>query len=181
MSISRQELAKMLVGVENSEDIINYVMAENGKQINALRAENEDLKTKLSDSSKLFADKESEFATFKDGVKDFETIKKENEDLKNQIKSYVKKENDGKYLSELAKAGVDSKYQEFVYSKVVPNENESLEDYNKRAVDYLNENTQFKSETYQAFNSQVNIEGSKVDFTKMSDEDYLNYKASLRK
>ena len=49
MALSRTELAKKLNGVDNQDEIIDYIMAENGKQINSLRAENEELKTQLLD------------------------------------------------------------------------------------------------------------------------------------
>lgn len=177
MPISRTELAKMLTGVENAEEIINYVMAENGKQINSLRAENEDLKTKLLDAGKAQAEKEKEFAAYKDSVKDFETFKKENEELKSQVKGYETKEKEKAYFDELTNIGVDEKFKKFVFSEVKPNENESVEDYNKRVNEYMEKNVQFKSENFAKVNTQLNFKNQPLpDFSKMSDEEYLVYR-----
>lgn len=180
MAISRTELAKLLNGVDNQEDIINYVMAENGKQINALRAENEELKSKISLETKKVNDKEKEFNDFKESVKDFETIKKQNEELNSKIKEFEKLESDKKFIDELDNAGVDEKYKEFVFSKLTPTENETIENYKTRVNDYLEKNNQFKTENYQKIHTQLEVDGNAPDFNKMSDEEYINYKSSLR-
>ena len=182
MALSRTELAKLLNGVDNQEDIINYVMAENGKQINQLRAENEELKTQLQDAKTTATAKEKEYAAYKESVKDFDTFKQENEKLKAQIKTYDDAKKNEAYLHELSKVGVDDKFKNFVFSEVKPNENEKVEDYNARVNKYLEENTQFKSENYGKINSQLNFkDGKSVDFTKMTDEEYIRYRNEQKK
>ena len=180
MALSRTELAKKLNGVDNQDEIIDYIMAENGKQINSLRAENEELKTQLLDAKNATTKVNNEFTAYKESVKDFDTFKQENEKLKAQIKTYDDAKKNEAYFQELSKVGVDDKFKNFVFSEVKPNENEKVEDYNARVNKYLEENTQFKSENYGKINSQLNFkDGKSVDFTKMTDEEYIDLLESV--
>lgn len=182
MALSRTELAKKLNGVDNQDEIIDYIMAENGKQINSLRAENEELKTQLLDAKNATTKVNNEFTAYKESVKDFDTFKQENEKLKAQIKTYDDAKKNEAYLQELSKVGVDDKFKNFVFSEVKPNGNEKVEDYNARVNKYLEENTQFKSENYGKINSQLNFkDGKSVDFTKMTDEEYIRYRNEQKK
>lgn len=182
MALSRTELSKLLSGVDNQEDIINYVMAENGKQVNQLRAENENLKTQLSDANDKLAAKDKEYVALKDSVKDFDNFKQENENLKAQVKSFEDSKKNEAYMSELAKAGVDDKFKKFIFSEIKPNENEKAEEYKARVAEYLEQNQQFKSENYGKIDTQFDFKnGKEVDFSKMTDEQYLRYRAEQRK
>ena len=90
MALKRSDLESLLQGVENKEDIINKIMAEHGKSINELKAENETLKGQV-------LDKTNEYNALVEKTKDYDSMKQSNEELNNTINSFKAKEENQKY------------------------------------------------------------------------------------
>lgn len=176
MALNRSELQKLLTGVDNADDIINKIMSDYGKEVNALKAENQELNTKVLDLTKDVQAKEKEFNDYKESVKDYESVKNQNQEYANEINNYKKAEINKTYMEELGKNGVDEKFKKFVFSELAPNENEKAEDYAKRVNEYVEKNPQYKAENYKKFDSSYKQGGGGTpDFEKMSAEEYIKY------
>lgn len=182
MALIRSDLQKLLTGVDNADEIINKIMAEHGKEVNALKAENQELNTKVLDLTKDVQTKEKEFNDYKESVKDYETIKNQNQDYATEINNYKKAESNKVYIEELGKNGVDEKFKKFVFSELAPNENEKAEDYAKRVNEYVEKNPQYKAENYKNVSSSYKPNGGGApDFEKMTAEEYRRYMNDLNK
>lgn len=142
MAIKRSELEKLLEGVEKKDDIINYVMAENGNSINAANAKYEELKTKYDDLNAQFED-------HKKATGDYETIKKSKEDLKKEIDGYKAKEANKAYFDKLNSLGFDSTFvDEDIFKRIPKVENDGdLKKWEENAKKFLADHPKFRNET----------------------------------
>lgn len=85
-----------------------------------------------------------------------------------KIKSEVELNNKKQKLSEL---GYDGKFVDFVLNKV------DGENFEENAQNYLKENPQFSAEVFNKINSNLDLQGGgKVDISKLSDKEYLEYR-----
>lgn len=77
---------------------------------------------------------------------------------------------------QLLKLGADKDFVDYLRLNIVQEENESFED---AASKFLESNPKFKVETFKSVNSSVNVNAgsSYPDFTKMSPEQYLAWRA----
>lgn len=141
MAIKRSELEKLLEGVEKKDDIINYVMAENGNSINAANAKYEELKTKYDDLNAKFED-------HKKATGDYETIKKSKEDLQKEIDGYKAKEANKAYFDKLNSLGFDSTFvDEDIFKRIPKVENDGdLKKWEENAKKFLAEHPKFRNE-----------------------------------
>lgn len=141
MAIKRSELEKLLEGVEKKDDIINYVMAENGNSINAANAKYEELKTKYDDLNAQFED-------HKKATGDYETIKKSKEDLQKEIDGYKAKEANKAYFDKLNSLGFDSTFvDEDIFKRIPKVENDGdLKKWEENAKKFLAEHPKFRNE-----------------------------------
>ena len=94
--MKRSELEEKLQGVENAKEIINFVMSENGKDIEALKAakekaeaERKELETKLSEYAEFTPEKIAAFKEF--DPEEFEMLKKFKTDTET-AQAFAKKE-----------------------------------------------------------------------------------------
>lgn len=94
--MKRAELEEKLQGVENAKEIINFVMSENGKDIEALKAakekaeaEKKELETKLSEFAEFTPEKVAAFKEF--DPEEFEMLKKFKADTE-AAQEFAKKE-----------------------------------------------------------------------------------------
>ena len=141
MAIKRSELEKLLEGVEKKDDIINYVMAENGNSINAANAKYEELKTKYDDLNAQYED-------HKKATGDYETIKKSKEDLQKEIDGYKAKEANKAYFDKLNSLGFDSTFvDEDIFKRIPKVENDGdLKKWEENAKKFLAEHPKFRNE-----------------------------------
>lgn len=94
--MKRAELEEKLQGVENAKEIIDFVMSENGKDIEALKAakekaeaERKELETKLSEYAEFTPEKIAAFKAF--NPEEFEMLKKFKADTET-AQEFAKKE-----------------------------------------------------------------------------------------
>lgn len=180
MSLSRIELSKKLNGVENAEEIIDYVMSEHGKALNSVKTESEDVRTKLLEANKNLAAKENELKEAQTKIANLEQVQNENTTLKEKVQGFETEKKNAEYLEALS--GVNEKFKKFVFAENKPNENESVEDYKKRINTWLDSNQEFKQESFKKTSTAFNIgDGETVDFDKMSDKEYAEYYEKLNK
>ena len=178
MGLSRVELSKRLNGVENAEEIIDYVMSEHGKALNNAKAENEETRAKLLEANKSLEAKENELKEANSKITNFEKLQNENNELKTKVQNFESEKKNAEYLEALN--GVNEKFKKFVFTENKPNENESVEDYKKRINTWLNDNKEFKVETFKKIDSAFKIgDGDNVDFDSMSDKEYAEYYEKL--
>ena len=178
MGLSRVELSKRLNGVENAEEIIDYVMSEHGKALNNAKAENEETRAKLLEANKNLEVKENELKEANSKITNFEKLQNENNELKTKVQNFESEKKNAEYLEALN--GVNEKFKKFVFAENKPNENESVEDYKKRINTWLNDNQEFKVENFKKKSSAFNIsDGDNVDFDNMSDKEYAEYYEKL--
>lgn len=141
MGIKRSDLALKLQGVENAEDIINYIMSEHGKAINELKAENETLKGQV-------LDKTNEYNALVEKTKDYDTMKQSNEELNNTINSYKAKEENQQYFSVLKELGYNEEFiDESIFAKVQKGEN--IETFKANATEFLKAKPMYRGESFQ--------------------------------
>lgn len=141
MALKRTDLDKLLQGVENKDDIINTIMAEHGKSINELKAENETLKGQI-------LDKTNEYNNLVEKTKDYDTMKQSNEDLNNQITALKSKEENQKYYSVLKELGYNEEFiDENIFNKV--QKGESIDQFKSNATNFLKEKPMYKAEGFQ--------------------------------
>ncbi len=78
--MKREDLKKQLVDAGVAEDkingIVDYVMSQNGADLNTLKSENEQLKSSHSKEVETLKAQNSELTTKLDGYKDYEDLKK---------------------------------------------------------------------------------------------------------
>lgn len=167
MAIKRSELEKKLEGVENKEDIINYVMAENGNSINAANAKYEELKTQYDELNAQFED-------HKKATGDYETIKKSRDDLQKEIDGYKAKEANKAYFDKLNSLGFDSTFvDEDIFKRIPKVENDGdLKKWEENAKKFLAEHPKFKNEPV-VNQSGFSFKGSNDPDNPMSDEEML--------
>ena len=167
MAIKRSELEKKLEGVENKEDIINYVMAENGNSINAANAKYEELKTKYDELNAQFED-------HKKATGDYETIKKSRDDLQKEIDGYKAKEADKAYFDKLNALGFDSTFvDEDIFKRIPKVENDGdLKKWEENAKKFLADNPKFKNEAV-VHQGGFNFQGSNDPDHPQNDEELL--------
>ena len=140
MGIKRSDLALKLQGVENAEDIINYIMSEHGKAINELKAENETLKGQVLDKTK-------EYDALVEKTKDYDTMKQSNEELNNTINSYKAKEENQQYFSVLKELGYNEEFiDENIFTKIQKGEN--IETFKTNATEFLKTKPMYKGENF---------------------------------
>lgn len=78
-----------------TDEQINFVMAENGKDIEKIKSDNETLKTKVKDTEKLLSEANSEIESYKE--MDVEAIKKSADDWKEKYETLEKQKADEEY------------------------------------------------------------------------------------
>ena len=167
MAIKRSELEKKLEGVENKEDIINYVMAENGNSINAANAKYEELKTQYDELNAQFED-------HKKATGDYETIKKSRDDLQKEVDGFKAKEADKAYFDKMNALGFDSTFvDEDIFKRIPKVENDGdLKKWEENAKKFLADNPKFKNEAV-VHQGGFNFQGSNDPDHPQSDEELL--------
>ena len=167
MAIKRSELEKLLEGVEKKDDIINYVMAENGNSINAANAKYEELKTKYDELNAQFED-------HKKATGDYETIKKSKDDLQKEIDGYKAKEANKVYFDKLNSLGFDSTFvDEDIFKRIPKVENDGdLKKWEENAKKFLAEHPKFRNEAV-VEKGGFQFKGSTDPDNPQSDEELL--------
>ena len=167
MAIKRSELEKLLEGVEKKDDIINYVMSENGNSINAGNARYEELKTKYDELN-------SQFEDYKKTTGDYETIKKSKDDLQKELDGYKAKEADKAYFDKLNALGFDATFvDEDIFKRIPKVENDGdLKKFEESAKKFLAEHPKFRNETV-VNQGGFNYQGGNNPDTPQSDEELL--------
>ena len=166
MALKRADLEKLLEGVEKKDEIINFVMAENGKSINDANARYEELRTQKDDLQKQFDD-------YKKQTGDYETIKKSNEELTTKVAGFEAEKANKGYYDKLSELGFDKDFiDEDIFKKIPKPADNKMESFEASAKKYLEEHPKFRAETvvnHQGFN----YNGSINPDTNMSDEELL--------
>lgn len=167
MAIKRADLEKLLEGVEKKDEIINYVMAENGKSINDANAKYEELRTQKDELQKQFdEDKKS--------TGDYETIKKSKEELQKEIDGYKAKEAEKAYFDKMNALGFDSTFvDEDIFKRIPKVENDGdLKKWEENAKKFLADNPKFKNEAV-VHKGGFNFQGSNDPDHPQNDEELL--------
>jgi len=99
----------------------------------------------------------------------YESIKQELEKAQHEREVQIKKE-------QLLKLGADKDFTDYLRLNITPKEGETFEEAAKK---FLESNPKFKVETFKSVNSSVNVNAgsSYPDFTQMSPEQYLAWRA----
>ena len=173
MSLSRKDLEAKLEGFEGKDDVINYIMSENGKSINELRAENETLKSQILDKDEQIK-----------GFGDYDEIKKANEELNNTINGYKEKEANKKYYETLTKVGMDKDFiDESIFNKIPKNEN--MEEFEKAAKEFLKEKPKYAAEEFEKKDNTFDYNGFKQvddkEIESMTDEQLQKFLSEQNK
>lgn len=167
--MKRADLEAKLQGVENKDDIINYVMAEYGKSVNELKAENEALKSKNFDGEKAFNE-------YKESVKDYDEVKKLNEELQGKLGKYTTEKENQEYYKVLKKVGFDDEFiDETIFNKIPKGE-----DFEKKAVEFLKEKPKYAADNYETHHGSFEYKaGEQTDTSNMTDSELYDYLKKL--
>ena len=148
MALKRSDLESLLQGVENKDDIINKIMAEHGKSINELKAENETLKAENETLKGQVLDKTNEYNALVEKTKDYDSMKQSNEELNKTISSFKAKEENQKYYSVLKELGYNEEFiDETIFNKVQKGEN--IETFKANATEFLKAKPMYRGESFQ--------------------------------
>ena len=171
MAIKRADLEKLLEGVEKKDEIINYVMAENGKSINDANAKYEELRTQKDELQKQFDD-------YKKQTGDYETIKKSNDELTAKVKGFEAEKANKDYYDKLEKLGFDKDFiDEDIFKKIPKPADNKMESFEASAKKYLEEHPKYRAEPV-VNHGGFEFKGSTNPDGTMSDEELL---AQLKK
>ena len=166
MALKRADLEKLLEGVEKKDEIINYVMAENGKTINDSNAKYEELRTQKDALQKEFDD-------YKKATGDYETIKKSNEELKAKVTGFEAEKANKDYFDKLEKLGFDKTFiDEDIFKRIPKPADNKMESFEASAKKYLEEHPKFRAEPI-VNHGGFDFRGSTNPDGEMSDEELL--------
>lgn len=167
MALKRADLEKLLEGVEKKDEIINYVMAENGKTINDSNARYEELRTQKDALQK-------EFDEYKKSTGDYETIKKSNEELNAKVKGFEAEKANKDYFDKLESLGFDKTFiDEDIFKRIPKPADNKMESFEASAKKYLEEHPKFRAEQVVVHNG-FDYRGSINPDAQLSDEELLN-------
>ena len=115
---------------------------------------------------KLGIDDEGQIDEYVKRFQEYDTIKNENEALKNEKEKFV-------VMDELRNMGVDPDFLDYVYTKV-----ERGEKFKENAQEFLKTNPKLLAENYQKVNSGLDLDGNQMpDLESMSTAEYLAWRA----
>jgi coenzyme F420-reducing hydrogenase alpha subunit len=169
MALKRSDLEKLLQGVENKDDIINQIMSLHGNTINALKAENEELKTQVLDKTK-------EYNELVEKTKDYDAVKQQNEELTSEINGYKASKENEQYFAILKELGYNEEFiDESIFAKI--EKGKDPEEFKTNATKFIKEKPMYRAEpvTPQAgTNPSGGYKGGNIEITEgMSDEEIL--------
>lgn len=170
--MKREELLKKLEGLENVNQVVDYIMAENGKDINKYRSEVEVLKTEKEDLVK-------NHNTETEKYKDYETLKTKNLEYETELKAFKTKAQKEPFLKALSNAKIDDDFTDVVLKKLEFNDDSKIEEFQKKLETFVKENPKYTTEKVETRNTNSNYFGngktnySYDELTKMTDEEYF--------
>lgn len=94
-------------------------------------------------------------------TKDYDDLKARNVELETSLNELKSEKIKSQYLRVIEKANVDNELVETVYSKVLPEKDESTEAYQKRIDEYLKNHSNFVKATA-VVNTSVNLSGRNI-------------------
>lgn len=167
--LNRSDLDKLLQGVENKDDIINQIMSAHGNTINALKAEVEELKTQVLDKTK-------EYNELAEKTKDYDAVKKQNEELTSEINGYKASKENEQYFAVLKELGYNEEFiDESILAKI--NKGENIDEFKTNATKFIKEKPMYKAEQLTPqprTNPSGSYKGGNVEITEgMTDEEIL--------
>lgn len=165
MGISRKELEAKLVNVENKDEIINYIMSENGKSIEELKAKNYELEEKFDNLTK-------EHKEYVDNHSNYDDLIKQNEELNGKVTAYEEAKKEQSYYDVLKELNFDNDFiNKDIFNRIDKGEN--IEAFKNNAQAYLKEHPKFSNEETIQINHTFDYNNLEKDLDKMSDEELL--------
>lgn len=163
--MKRADLAALIPDVDNKDEIVNQIMAMNGKDINELKAKHIEFEDKIKELELSNAEKLKEYEDFKTSVADYEELKNKNE-------IYVKEKQNNEYFNILRKLNFDNDFIDEDIFKKIP----QGEDFETKAKEFLENHPKYSAEDYQ---KQDKMFGNKrkptINFETASDVEILQY------
>ena len=123
------------------------------------------VKTRLAKSeknlfTKLGIEKKEDLDAIITKLKEYDALKSSVEGKDTEIASLKAEKTKASYLRAIEKANVDDEFVEFVYSKVLPKDKETIEEYKVRLNEYIDKHKNVLNANVSVINTSVDLSGS---------------------
>lgn len=123
------------------------------------------VKTRLAKSeknlfTKLGIEKKEDLDALITKLKDYDALKSSVEGKDTEIASLKAEKTKASYLRAIERANVDDEFVEFVYSKVLPKDKETMEEYKERLNEYIANHKNVLNANVSVINTSVDLSGS---------------------
>ena len=123
------------------------------------------VKTRLAKSeknlfTKLGIEKKEDLDALITKLKDYDALKSSVEGKDTEIASLKAEKTKASYLRAIERANVDDEFVEFVYSKVLPKDKETMEEYKERLNEYIANHKNVLNANVSVINTSVDLSGN---------------------
>ena len=123
------------------------------------------VKTRLAKSeknlfTKLGIEKKEDLDALITKLKDYDALKSSVEGKDTEIASLKAEKTKASYLRAIERANVDDEFVEFVYSKVLPKDKETMEEYKERLNEYIANHKNVLNANVSIINTSVDLSGN---------------------